>query len=221
MLRMLPITSAQGLKDYFTQALGRGDYYMQGQEIVGQWLGKGAALLNLRGEVEHEPFFDLCDNLDPRTGKTLTARQRDNRKVGYEVTVSCPKSISLAYARATGQQKQDILEAFRLSLTDTATEMESAMQTQVGQGGKQPPRTTGNMLGAGFIHTEARETEGHAPDPDLHGHLIFFNATYDRREQRWKAGEFHDIKQEAPYYQAFFGDVPNLLIREGKAVIVP
>ena len=31
-----------------------------------------------------------------------------------------------------------------------------------------------------------------------------FNATYDEQEQDWKAGQFRDLKRDAPYFQAAF-----------------
>src|SRR5437870_11182033 len=42
------------------------------------------------------------------------------------------------------------------------------------------------------------------PDPQLHAHVFAFNATWDDQERRWKAGQFADIKRDAPYFQAAF-----------------
>lgn len=200
MFRVNPITSAAGAKQYYTQALRREDYYIQGQEIVGHWHGKGAALLRLAGAVDRERFFALVDNQHPDTGNTLTVRQNDKRRVGYDFTFSAPKSVSILHAM-TGDER--MVEALRASVLDTMREMEGAMQTQVSRGGKQLPRTTGNMVWADFIHTVGRPVDG-VPDPDLHMHCVVFNATYDRKERRWKAGEFHDLKRDAPYYEAVF-----------------
>jgi conjugative relaxase-like TrwC/TraI family protein len=200
MLRVNTITSAAGAKHYYTQALSREDYYIDGQDITGHWHGVGARLLVLPREVSKEAFFALCDNIHPRTGDTLTVRQKANRRVGYDFTFSAPKSLAILYAL----KKDDrILTAFRAAVQDTMREMETAIQTQVGKGGKQPPRTTGNLVWADFIHTVTRPVEG-MPDPDLHAHCVAFNTTWDRKERRWKAGEFHDLKQNAPYYEAVF-----------------
>src|SRR5205085_2561938 len=35
-------------------------------------------------------------------------------------------------------------------------------------------------------------------------HVFCFNATFDDQEQRWKAGQFADIKRDGPYFQAAF-----------------
>lgn len=201
MLRINQLTSAEGAKQYYTQALSREDYYIQGQEIVGQWHGKGAALLRLAGDVDRERFFALADNLRPGTGATLTVRQKDHRRVGYDFTFSAPKSVSLLYA-LTGDER--LLAAFRVAVGETMQEMEVAVKTRVSEGqDKLTPRTTGNLIWADFIHTVTRPVDG-VPDPDLHAHCVVFNATYDQQEKRWKAAEFHDLKQEAPYYEAAF-----------------
>uniref|UniRef100_UPI00300F227D relaxase domain-containing protein n=1 Tax=Stenotrophomonas muris TaxID=2963283 RepID=UPI00300F227D len=42
------------------------------------------------------------------------------------------------------------------------------------------------------------------PDPHLHTHCTVFNATWDETEKMWKAGQFRNLKAEAPYYEALF-----------------
>src|SRR5271169_3073827 len=94
MLRITPQDSAKDAKRYYASA----DYYSEGQEIVGLWGGEGARLLGLQGVVDRESFDRLCDNIDPKNGRPLTARTRSDRTVGYDFTFSVPKSVSLLYA---------------------------------------------------------------------------------------------------------------------------
>ncbi len=42
------------------------------------------------------------------------------------------------------------------------------------------------------------------PDPQLHAHVFAFNTTWDEEERRWKAGQFRELKRDAPYFQAAF-----------------
>jgi AAA domain/TrwC relaxase len=77
------------------------------------------------------------------------------------------------------------------------------MKTRVRMGREDCNRTTGNMIWAEFIHTTSRPVEG-LPDPQLHAHCFVFNATYDGSERRWKAGQFRELKRDAPYFQAAF-----------------
>ncbi len=97
MLRITSSESPQAAKEYYGQALSRGDYYFQGQEITGHWNGRAAASLGLDGPVGHEDFLRLMDNLRP-DGRQLTARNVANRRPGYDFTFDVPKSVSLLYA---------------------------------------------------------------------------------------------------------------------------
>src|SRR6185312_8229780 len=38
----------------------------------------------------------------------------------------------------------------------------------------------------------------------LHIHCFVFNATWDDQERCWKAGQFRELKRDAPYFQAAF-----------------
>ena len=97
MLRIHQSVSAAEAKSYYTQSLGHADYYVQGQEIAGHWHGALAAQLGLSGPVTRDAFFALCDNRDPSTGRTLTARQKSDRRPGYDLTFSAVKSVSIAH----------------------------------------------------------------------------------------------------------------------------
>jgi conjugative relaxase-like TrwC/TraI family protein len=200
MLRITPSTSAKGAKEYFTQSLTRSDYYTQGQEVAGRWGGKAAEMLGLTGEVDAERYFALVDNRNLNSGKQLTPRQKDYRRVGYDFTFSAPKSVSVLY-ELSGDQR--ILEAFRESAGETMREIESEMKTRVRKWGKDEDRETHNMAWAEFVHFTARPVDG-VPDPHLHAHVYAFNLTYDGEEKRWKAGQFGDLKRDASYFEAAF-----------------
>ena len=82
-------------------------------------------------------------------------------------------------------------------------EIEAEMKTRVRRRGQDSDRTTGNMVWAEFIHTTSRPVDG-MPDPQLHAHCFVFNTTWDEEEDRWKAGQFRELKRDAPYFQAAF-----------------
>jgi conjugative relaxase-like TrwC/TraI family protein len=196
MIRITQQTAADAAKSYYTKA----DYYSEGQELIGSWGGKASSRLGLEGQVDKQSFERLCDNLHPETGEQLTVRTRSERTVGYDFTFSVPKSVSLLYAR-TGDE--EILDAFRGAVDETMREMEAEMKTRVRKGGQDADRTTGNMVWAEFIHTTSRPVDG-IPDPQLHAHVFAFNTTWDDKEERWKAGQFRELKRDAPYFQASF-----------------
>src|SRR5271154_3682351 len=196
MIRITQQDSAAGAKSYYSTA----DYYTEGQELVGRWGGKGADRLGLEGTVDKFSFERLCDNLHPGTGEPLTVRTRTERTVGYDFTFSVPKSVSLLYAMSGDQ---DILGAFRGAVDETMREIETEMKTRVRRKGQDTDRDTGNMVWAEFINPTSRPVDG-IPDPQLHAHVFAFNTTFDQEERRWKAGQFRELKRDAPYFQAAF-----------------
>lgn len=194
MLRITPNTSSAVAKSYFSTA----DYYSEGQELQGIWRGKGAQLLGLSGTVEQKEWDRLCDNLHPMTGEPLTIRRKQERRVGFDFTFDVPKSVSLLYGISRDER---ILDAFRDSVRETMDEIEAEMQTRVRKHGKNEDRVTGNMVLGEYTHFTSRPVDG-LPDPHLHTHCFVFNATWDDAENRWKAGQFGDLKRDAPYFQA-------------------
>ena len=197
MLRIYQNNSAVGVKGYYSKAA---DYYTDGPELVGQWRGEGAKRLGLAGVVQKETWDALCDNRNPATGETLTLRQKQNRRIGYDFNFHVPKSVSVLYSLTKDER---ILDAFRQSVDETMRELESEMQTRVRKDGQNGKRITGNMLWGEFVHFTARPVGG-IPDPHLHAHCFVFNTTWDKKEAAWKAGEFAGLKRDAPYFEAKF-----------------
>lgn len=196
MLRIIQNSTPAGAKSYYSTA----DYFTEGQELSGFWHGKGAERLGLSGEVQKDDWDALCDNRDPSTGATLTARQKDSRRVGYDFNFHVPKSVSVVYALTRDER---ILSAFREAVGSTMREMEAELQTRVRSAGRDEDRQTGNMVWGEFVHTTARPVDG-VPDPHLHAHCFVFNTTWDDEEGRWKAGQFAGLKRDAPYFEAVF-----------------
>ncbi len=197
---MLRVVASRNAKEYFKESLSREDYYSEGQEIRGEWQGIGAQKLGLSGPVSQEAFDALCDNRKPGTDERLTQRNKDNRIVGYDFNFHCPKSVSVVYEFTKDER---ILEAFKTSVAETMREIETESKTRVRRNGADENRTTGNLVWAEFVHFTARPVNG-VPDPHLHAHCYAFNTTWDEAERKWKAGQFRDLKADAPYFEAAF-----------------
>lgn len=196
MLRIIQNSHAAGAKSYYSSS----DYYVDGQERNGIWRGEGAKTLGLTGEIKRADWDALCDQLNPATGEKLLQRRKDNRTVGYDLNFHVPKSVSVLYAASKDER---LVEAFREAVDSTMQEVEREVQTRVRKGGKNEDRRTGNMVWGEFVHFTARPIDG-IPDPHLHAHCFAFNTTYDREEGAWKAGQFRDIKRDAPFFEATF-----------------
>ena len=176
-------------RQYFREHLSSGDYYSQGMTVAGNWLGRGAETLELRGPVEEAAFLALCDGRNPATGQKLgqrmnTVRQGTgvdpvaNRRIFFDFTIAPPKSVSVVAL----YQDDRILDLHNQAVRNTMFELEKFAETRVRKSGQNAERLTGNLLAACFRHDTSREL-----DPHLHTHCIVFNATFDPVESRWKA----------------------------------
>ena len=169
---------------------------MEGRTVSGEWIGDGAKKLNLSGVTSEKDFINLCRNMNPQTGEQLTPRMNGkrtsvdkngvsheyaNRRVFFDFTISPPKSVSIA--ALVGNDKR-IIEAHDKAVRLAMSQFEVFAATRVRLDGQYDYRRTFNLVGAVFRHDTSR-----ALDPHLHSHCILLNATYDAKENRWKALE--------------------------------
>ena len=87
-----------GQQAYYTDAVARGldEYYAGMGELPGRWVGRGAELLGLSGELDAQALNAILDGRDPTTGTRLT--EETPKVIGYDATFCAPKSVSLLYA---------------------------------------------------------------------------------------------------------------------------
>ncbi|WP_417847328.1 MobF family relaxase [Thalassoglobus sp.] len=174
--------SIEGASRYFNESLTKGDYYVNGIEVAGQWHGKGAEILGVGvgSQVTPEQFKRLLSGLHPTTGKKLVQRVRKDRRPGLDLTFSCPKSVSLAFAINDDKEIQRVL---REAVHETMKhDVEPLMCRRVRTGKHvhtQQRKRTGNIIYADFMHTTSRPVEGQAADPHLHIHCFVMNQTTD------------------------------------------
>ena len=216
MLRFHTATSSTGVKNYF----GSADYYSQGSETVGRWGGRLAPELGLEGPVTQEAFGQLCDNINPRTGKRLTARTNEFRRVGEDMIFSLPKDVGAAIMLAPEETRDRLLAMAGERAEQVMGMIEADVQTRVRRNGAFENRPGDGLVWAGFLHTTARPVDGQVPDMHPHWHLFAFNVTRDGVEGgRFKAADFATIYRDRPYYEAlFFSLVAKDLAGEGLAI---
>jgi conjugative relaxase-like TrwC/TraI family protein len=195
MLRIQQIANAQQAKSYYTAS----DYFL---ETPGHWIGKGAEMLGLEGRCDQRDFNDLCDNINPATGQTLTVVTRDGRRTGWDFNFNATKSVSIARELAGDECVE---EAHREAVEYAMSHLEKDMAARVRIDGSDDDRKTGNLVGMHVIHRTTRPNrDDQLPDMSLHSHVVVFNATFDTKEDRWKAAQIGQIKHDAPYYEAIY-----------------
>lgn len=178
----IPQKNRAAAEAYFDEHLSHNDYYTQGEKQCGHWIGTGAEKLGLKqGEVvTRDVFLKLCDNAHPNRGEQLTPQNFKSRRIFFDFVCSPPKSVSIL---AVTMNDQRIVEAHREASTFAIRELEQFAGARIRKNGIQElDRTTGNVVGAAFLHTTSR-----ALDPQLHTHFVLFNCTWDAKERRWKA----------------------------------
>jgi conjugative relaxase-like TrwC/TraI family protein len=203
---MLTATQAKnivGTSRYFDTVLTQGDYYT-GAEIAGTWNGKSAQMLGLEigSPVSSEQFKRLLAGRHPITDKQLAQRMRKDRRPGFDLTFSVPKSVSAVWAI---NEDEAILDILREAVHETmAKDVEPLMCRRDRSGSKAFSRLrkkTGNVVYADFLHKTSRPVDGIA-DPHLHVHAFVMNHTTDGGKHY--AAEPEEIFRQRQSLQAAF-----------------
>jgi conjugative relaxase-like TrwC/TraI family protein len=189
---MLTTKTIKGGADYVKNHLSCNDYYSEKERVVGQWMGRGAGLLDLSGEVRMDQIEAIRAGCNPHTGEFL--RQRHSEIAFYDCVISAPKAVSVQ-SRFDGR----LVEAHRIAAERTILEAERMAATRVRLGGANEDRLTGNLVIARYGHDTSR-----ALDPDLHTHFLTANMTYDGAERRWKALAARFGYDEQRYLNAYY-----------------
>ena len=187
---------------YAQRHLEHSDYYDEHRRVQGEWHGRGAELLGLRGEVKREQFEAVREGLHPETGEFLRPRHSADRmgvdgneqskgRSLYDLTFSAPKSVSIQ-ALVGGDER--LIAAHDKAVREALAETEGHAATRVRLNGANENRTTANMVVASYRHDTSREL-----DPQLHTHAVAANLTYDGMEGRWKALQASGLYERRAY----------------------
>jgi conjugative relaxase-like TrwC/TraI family protein len=183
---------------YFEEHLSSNEntsgYYINGKDVsVGVWGGYAGRSIGLLpgSQVTKSDFMALLANSSPDGSKKLTPRQKDNRRLFFDGTISAPKSVSIMALVADDER---LLIAHREASLEALKLVETLAQTRVRVSGKNELRKTGNLLAAQFAHTTSRSN-----DPHLHTHNVIMNFTWDGVEKRFKALEASQLYNQATF----------------------
>ena len=165
-------SAAQGVSYY-----ERDGYYAKDDPAhrdASRWTGKGAAELGLSGPVDPDAFKEILEGRVPdETGHRLGRKQKDGtlaHRPGRDVTLSAPKSVSLA-ALIGGDQR--IVAAHDKAVERTLAWVEkNVAETRLSDPDTRRMVRAGGqkMVAATFRHDTSRNL-----DPQLHTHAVIAN----------------------------------------------
>ena len=174
MLSVANVRTAGGAANYFAAD----NYYTRADaERSGQWLGKGAETLGLRGVIEASQFEAVLKGMLPDGSRVGT----DNRahRAGTDLTFSMPKSWSIL-ALVGGDRR--ILDAYGSAVRETLAWAEKNLaETRMDVRGKERVVATRNLVIGLFQHDTNRNQE-----PNAHFHAVVANVTQGP-DGKWRA----------------------------------
>ena len=192
----------------------RGDYYLTptGEPVQspGRWLASEETLAMLgigpdRAVVGGD-FIALMDGRHPVSGEWLRPVGAGGRRAaGIDVTLSAPKSVSVAWALADPKQRQMIEQAH-------ASAVEQAMGYLRDEVAVVRRRVDGvvveeharDLIAAEYRHTTARGASGaETPDPQLHSHVVITGVVRDDGQVAAVASRpvFRAAREVGAYYR--------------------
>ncbi|MET4720790.1 conjugative relaxase-like TrwC/TraI family protein [Bradyrhizobium japonicum] len=160
--------------------LRRTEYYLNGKEPAGVWLSDSPALGIKVGQiVEADLFEKLHAGVGPDGRLLITNDGGKERMPGFDLTLSAPKSVSIAFALADAEMRAAI-ERVQMDASKAVIAMlnREAAFTRRGRNGVIIEKTS--LIVAAFQHGEARPAphiDGRVTaDMDSHVHLCIVNA---------------------------------------------
>ena len=158
--------------------LAKDDYYHKGTEPAGIWYGAGAEALGLSGTVKRQAFLALCAGFNPeeQTEKFVQNAGRENRRAGWDLTFSAPKTVSALWATADEETRQRISAANYSAVLNALDFVQDHYGfTRVGNSGTEVEKSN-KLFFSLFEHSTSR-----AQDPQLHIHAVMVNVAINER----------------------------------------
>lgn len=172
-------------------------YYMKAGTPQGRWMGSGLSGISrscgdLVTEADAKALFDHA--VHPDTGAPLgrtyghpavaeSAQGQPTKRravVGFDLTFSVPKSVSVLWALSPRAVQNQILETHHEAVASTLKWLEATViHTRAGRNGVARIGTKGTIAAA-FDHWESR-----AGDPQLHTHLVIANRVQRANDGAW------------------------------------
>ena len=208
---------------YLANHLSANDYYAKGEQVTGEWVGKGAESLGLSGEVRSEDFEALRVNQHPGTGERLTPRTKETRqstiaeaarafreKEGRSGTVQevanfrlsmKPVSNRVAFFdfQCSAQKSVSILavlggdKRLRIAHKRAARFALSELERFASRQKNTPLKRRSDVTG-NICAAAFTHDASRALDPQLHTHFVIANATRDTTGKWYALNEYEMVR---------------------------
>lgn len=187
---------AQGVADYYTD-LAREDYYTNGGEPSGKWIGRGAERFGYCGEkVGKADLYFAFEGYNHKYGNAIANNAGDKHKAGYDLTFSAPKSVSIVWATTDEKTRKALSAAQQRAVEKTITYAEKSgafIQREGHAGAIKTPYLDGVAV-ATFEHSTSRNL-----DPNIHTHAVVLNLSPNGKRIDFQAGY---VKELGAVYRA-------------------
>ncbi len=173
-----------GRHNYYTEVIAKDDYYREGGEAPGRFLGEGARILSLddleigyKDKTLRDLFLGEAPGGQQLRRVSTTEREytlkngqrvKDLPNLGWDFTFSAPKSVSVLWSQGTGEIRSRIEKCHQRAVEKATEHLEKSVYTRSGKGGV--VREKAHPIFGAFAHTTSR-----ALDPQLHDHVILVN----------------------------------------------
>ena len=173
-----PGTSTGAIEDYYSQSNG-------GTPSI--WVGAGAETIGLAGQaVERETMTRLLQGFHPDDGRALVDKAGPQRRYGYDLTFSAPKSVSIVWAVADRDLREAIATAHDAAVAQALRHIEAHLPVaRRGHAGEE--RELAHLITGVYRHASSREQ-----DPQIHSHALLMNLA-QRLDGTWGAIESWEI----------------------------
>ena len=185
-----------GAGRYYTEHLP--SYYLDGDEPLGRWWGRGADRLGLRGKIADEGFLAVMAGHDPATGRDLGRRMGEGSVRGYDATFSAPKSVSVLFALGDPEARRQVVEAHERAVEAVLGWVETHAHTRM--------RRRGHIVcvdAEGIVVGVFRQHTSRKLDPQLHTHAVIANRVR-APDGRWLALDARTIKVDQRTLSALY-----------------
>jgi conjugative relaxase-like TrwC/TraI family protein len=166
---------------YYSEALSKdgnrnvkADNYYANDRSEANYFGRGAEELGIKDlKVDAKRFDDMLHGKfkNENTGETSEMKRTEKSRLGWDFTISAPKSVSIA---GLVHNDKRVIDAHDKAVEKTLAWLEQSAEMRVRRNGSDPIREqTSNITGASFKHYTSRDN-----DPQIHTHNVIFNRTY-------------------------------------------